>query len=218
MIQYSSINDAWGNKETYKKYNKGETFQNTTLKKESFQNNNLVDHHTNIKEVNEPVNKPVDKPVSQPIQVINEPINETLVQPVNQPINKVVSEPFTNNHHQQNMHHKFIERFYQNENRPCNIIEHLKNCPECVEKMRELFTNNNDEDNYIYSKINIFGLKINITKDVLKIVFILLIVLIFIVFLSIINVPLIGNNSSSKYYLVPQNELSNLIRIGGNIM
>ncbi len=155
MIQYSNINDVWGNKEMYKKK---ETFVNNT--------NNKIEPNINIE---------------------NNRIYEK----------KILRENLDNTH-----------------NNDCSMIEHLDNCPTCKQRIMEMFQNKTEPEAN-FATVNLYFFKINITKDVLKLIFVLLVILIFIVLLSIINVPLIGNNNSSaKYYLVPQNELNNLVRLG----
>ncbi len=166
MIQYSNINDVWGNKEMYKK-------------KEPFVNKETI----NIDNDKETIN--IDN---------KETINNNRIYE-----KKILREHFTDG------------------NTSCSMIEHLENCPTCKEKIMEMFSNNKTDVEPKYATINLFFFKINITKDVLKLIFVLLIILIFVIFLSIINVPLISNNNaaaSAKYYLVPQNELNNLVRLG----
>jgi hypothetical protein len=153
MIQYSSINDAWGNKEIYKKTNNIDNFINNKV--ESF---------------------------TQP-QVVNKV--ETFTQP------QVVNTPEIVNNHSEHFNNPAQTNY-------CSFSEHLKNCEHCKNSLTEYFTNDGT-----ISNINLFGLNINITKDVLKIIFIILIILIFIILLSMINISLKDFKSQMKYYMVP---------------
>jgi hypothetical protein len=140
MINYSSINDAWGNKEIYKKNN------------------------TNISPVNiQPVNIP--------------PVN---IQPVNIPVVYDVVEKFTDK---------------------CELLDHIINCEKCKNKMVELFANEQPQQTM---PINIFGL--NVTNDVLKILFIIIICVIFVLLLSMVNSSLTKPVvSEMKYFVMPNN-------------
>ena len=161
MIQYSSINDAWVNKETYKKntLNNFEGFNSKQAEKFVSQQNNHID--------NKPINKPINTPIDNHINNHNNIINKEHFEP--SPINST-----------------------------CSFAEHLKTCEYCRNSLTEYFENDSS-----ISTIDIFGLKINITKDVLKIIFIILIVLIFIIILSTLNISLNNPNMNMKYYMIP---------------
>jgi hypothetical protein len=162
MIQYSSINDAWGNKETYKKnaLNNLEGFNSKPLEK--FVSEKTQQESNNI--------APIEKPSIIPNIIPNITPNNI--------INKEHFEPILINS-------------------KCSFAEHLKICEDCRNSLTEHYENNNN------AQINIFGFKINITKDVLKVIFILLIVLIFIIILSTINISLNYPKTNMKYYMVP---------------
>ena len=159
MIQYSSINDAWGNKETYKKnaLNNLEGFNSKPLEK--FVSEKTQQESNNI--------APIEKPSIIPNITPNNIINKEHFEPI------------------------LI-------NSKCSFAEHLKTCKYCKNSLTEHYENDNN------TQINIFGFKINITKDVLKVIFILLIVLIFIIILSTINISLNYPKTDMKYYMVPQ--------------
>jgi hypothetical protein len=156
MIQYSSINDAWGNKDINKKsINNIEKFIDKPLMKN--------------KEPN------IDKPV----------IN----------IEKMVPQ----NHINLNKE-KFVD-----EPSNCSYTEHLKTCENCRKKITEFF--NSETSNT--KEINIFGLiKFNLTTDVLKVIFVILLIFIFVLLLSMINISF-KTNTAMKYYMIPGN-LSNI--------
>lgn len=136
MINYSSINDAWGNKE-----------------KEIYKKNE-----------------------SQNIETLN-----------NQP---------------QRCENKKIENFeVTTQPKPCALMNHIKECSECRMKMAEMFTNT-DNSNTCKKTINILGLKINITNDVLKVLFLIIIIAIFILLLSIINLSFA--KTQTKYVVLPR--------------
>jgi hypothetical protein len=216
MIQYSSINDAWGNKEMYKK--------NTI---------NNIDGFTNIKQIDKFIQpKPVDvetfiQQVPQVQQVPQEQKVETFIQQVPQ-VQQVLQVPqeqkvetFIQQVPQVPQEQKVetyisqipkVETFVVPHNEDfygipststmrtsCGFAEHLKSCDHCRNSLSEYFDSGNS-----VSTINIFGLKINITKDVLKIIFVIIIVLIFIIVLSTINVSLKDTRTHMKYYMVPQ--------------
>ncbi len=133
MINYSSINDAWGNKEIYRK--------------------------------NE----------SQNIEHLN-----------NQP---------------QKCANKQIEHFEATtKSTSCALMNHIKECSECRMRMAEMFTNT-DTSNTCKKTINILGLKINVTNDVLKVLFLIIIIAIFILLLSIINLSF--KKTEIKYVVLP---------------
>lgn len=147
MIQYSSINDAWGNRDINKK-----TLNN------------------------------IEKKFIKPS--VNYELKEE-IKP-NTPINH---------------HEKFI-----NEQSNCSFTEHLKTCENCKKIIAEYFAgseNTNTNDNI--KTIKIFGFKLNITTDVLKVIFIIIIIIIFVLLLSMINISFKPNNSEMKYYMIPNN-------------
>lgn len=138
MIHYSSINDAWGNKEIYK--NNKETFSQNT------------------------------KPdIIKPVEIIK--------------VLPVKNEHFTNM-------------------QDCNVVEHIKNCPECKKKLSEMFTNTDNS-----KEINLFGFKINLTKDVLKIILIILLILITVNLFSLINTVF---ENKPMYLYPPQVAMNNM--------
>jgi hypothetical protein len=189
MIQYSSINDAWGNKEIYKKkdLNNIENLINKKLVNESFENK-----HQQISIVHEPKSienqpKPIEnqpKPIeNQPKPIENQP------KPIENQVKPIENQP------------KPIEHFkYDLDKSSCSFAEHLKTCEYCKNSLAEYFTNDNNNP---ISTINLFGLKINITKDVLKIIFVIIIIIIFVILLSIINISLKNPKTMMKYYMVP---------------
>lgn len=136
MIIYSSINDAWGNKEIYRK-------------------------------------------------------NESQIESLN-------NQP-------QRCENKKIETFeVTTQAKSCALMNHIHECSECRMKMAEMFTNT-DNSNICKKTINILGLKINITNDVLKVLFIIIIIAIFILLLSIINLSFIKKTAETKYIVLPSN-------------
>jgi hypothetical protein len=143
MIQYSTINDAWGNKQIYRK--------------------NTIDNFTN---------KQITKNEESVAETVAEPVVQNAV-PAAQPI--LIEKPYK-------------EHFNNNS---CSYTEHLKNCEHCRNQLREYFDNS--------APIKIYG--IHITKDMLKIIFIILIILIFIILLSMINISF--NDAHTKYIMVP---------------
>lgn len=76
----------------------------------------------------------------------------------------------------------------------CAFMEHLENCPFCMNKIREHFSETTTDDPI--STINIFNLKINITKDVLKILFIIILIVILILVMRMVNVSFKKENIS----------------------
>ncbi len=145
MIHYSSINDAWGNKEIYKN------------NKEKFTQSNPIQAA--------PINAPINAPI--------------------QPINNV----------------KPIEHFNN-----CTMVEHIENCPECKKKLSEMFKNSDNN-----REIKIFGFTINLTKDVLKMILIILLILITVNLLSLINTVF----PEKPIYVLPpppQNAISQMMK------
>ena len=166
MIQYSNINDAWGNKEIFKK--------------------NLLNNSNDF-------TKPV-APIVTPNAVEIEP--KTLAPAVlttNQPTPKF-TPPYENNvltatPNKESFHAK-----------SCSFAEHLKECQECRNSMYEHFKNTNS------AVVNLLGYELYISKDFLKILFIIIIIAIFILLLSFINVPIPDNlnvNPTNIKYIIP---------------
>ncbi len=176
MIQYSSINDAWGNKEMYKK---------NTL--------NNIDNFSNKSIMNEPQKKEQKEQLSQLPQ---EPIETKPAVDTNQILSN--NNPVINKIKLLNS----SEHFDTSTTRPlspCSFAEHFKTCEYCRNSFGEYFNNDNSIAN-----IDIFGLHIKITKDVLKVIFVIIIVLIFIILLSTINISLKDTTTHMKYYMLPQ--------------
>ncbi len=129
MINYSSINDAWGKKEIYKK-------------NVSIENNNSVSNT-------------VSNTVSNKIEIPN----------ISKKKDIFVETPA-------------VEHFQS-----CSTMEHITNCPECKNKIMELFKQHNKKS----KTINILGYKFKISKTTLNILFILIIICIILVVISIIQ-------------------------------
>ena len=89
--------------------------------------------------------------------------------------------------------HPVIEKFQS-----CNVIEHIINCSECRNKLKNLFTIENN--NQI---ITLPGCNIKISKESLKILFILIIICIILLFISIITDKPV--HSANKYMYLPYN-------------
>jgi hypothetical protein len=170
MIQYSSINDAWGNKEIYKK----NTINNIDISKQIDGFKQKVETFVNP----QPVQKVETFVNPQPVQKVETFVNPQPIIPNNEHFVSTTTLPST-----------------------CNFAEHFKTCEHCRNSLSEYFENNNTSS---LSIIDIFGLKINITKDVLRVIFVIIIVLIFIIILSTINVSLQDTKMHMKYYMMPQ--------------
>ena len=145
MIQYSSINDAWGNKEMFR--NK----KPSLLPKINYDTPNLT-----------PILTPTSTPTPTPIPIQN----------------------------------KSVEKMT---NKKCDNFEHMMNCPKCFNKLREKFSQS-AVNKY---KVNIFGLKINITKEILQAVFFFLILCIILLLVSSFNTS--TESTAIKYYILPNN-------------
>ena len=154
-------------------------------KKDMFKNNKPLEVSPKVQEPIIQCQASVKEPEIIPPEIIKYDL------PVNQPII------------QQNVQ----EHFVQNN---CAFMEHLQNCPFCMSKMKEHF---NETTSSIVeepiSTINIFGFKINITKDVLRILFIIILSIIFILLLRIVNVSF--KNTNNKYLNMPNEDLLRLI-------
>ena len=73
----------------------------------------------------------------------------------------------------------------------------VKTCEECRNSLYEYLGNESTT-----STIDLFGLKITVSKDILKIIFIILIICIFIILLSMVNVSL-KEETNMKYFMMP---------------
>ncbi len=188
MIQYSNINDAWGNKEIFKKNilnnyldigkpvakispKEAESVQDVLLA--PVNNNNIPKVEQNIVV---PINAPINVPLSNtPINNINnQKMEQTIINPVpiisDMPI--LSNKPIINN-----INNK--EHFSS-----CSYAEHLNNCEECRNILIEKFSSKSS------ACINLFGMGFNISKDALQVIFIILIIAIFIILLSLVNIPM----------------------------
>jgi hypothetical protein len=210
MIQYSSINDAWGYKDTYKK--------NSLNNIESFANKNTIN--------GELITNNTDNDTNAPNNAHNNAHHDTnnAINAINA-INALNAHHDTNNnainaHHDtnntnnainapNNSHHDAHAEHFTNptiNNNSCSFAEHFKQCDHCKDSFIEYFNNNNNNNNKIIKTINLLGLEINITKDVLKVIFILLIILIFVLLLSTVNISFKNTDfTKTKYYVMPQN-------------
>ncbi len=180
MIHYSSIKDAWG-------------------KKDMFKNNISSGKFTNTLE---------------PVTNCQTSIKEQNVQPTSPPETFVVKESIN-----------LLENIKKNEHfteNNCAFMEHLQNCPFCMAKLKNTFTENftsSIREDFIettssvidkpISTINLFGLEINITKDVLKVLFIIILIIIFILLLRMVNVSF--KNTNNKYLNMPNEEMIRLM-------
>ena len=212
MIQYSSINDAWGNKEMYKK--------NTINNIDGFSNKQLINKSIDIpKQIEtfiQPKSQEVEPVIPQQVVLPQQKVETFSQQQVLLPQKVetfsqqqvllpqkvetfVPQQPILHQYQHQHQEHFNNVQPITAMRTSCNFAEHLRNCEHCRNSLSEYF----DNDNSI-STINIFGLKIKITKDVLKIIFVIIIVLIFIIILSTINVSLKDSRTHMKYYMVPQ--------------
>jgi hypothetical protein len=163
MINYSSINDAWGKKEIYKK-------------------------KPEIKSQSE-INEIKVKEKYTPEQVTKHDIKKN-----------IFIESLPNEHYEHNEHNGNYEHFSS-----CNVMEHITNCPECKNKFmkfsQEMFSQTNNT-------ITLPGCNIKISRDALKIIFILIIISIILLFISIINekkaIPMPAP-AFNKYMYMPYN-------------
>lgn len=144
MINYSSINDAWGKKDIYKN------------------NNKKINSANNDSKSNQPLSEQVKPQVPVKVQVPEQVPAKAL---------DIKKDIFIEN--------PFFENFSS-----CNFMEHIKNCSECKEKFKnfsqEMFGQTNQT-------ITLPGCNIKISKDTLKVVFILIIICIILLFISIIT-------------------------------
>jgi len=173
MIHYSSIKDAWG-------------------KKDMFKNNIPSGKLTNIYESATNCNV---QPVVQPEKFTQQEDIKYDIPPPPQPVQPII-EPKVNVHFaHEHVANEYVtnEHFAQNS---CAFMEHLQSCPFCMSKMKEHFADSTTDNNPI-STINIFGFKINITQDVLKVLFIIILIVIFILLLRMVNVSFKKDNTSN---------------------
>ncbi len=176
MIQYSNINDAWGNKEIFKK---------------NILNNNLDIIGKPVAQISPKNDIPIKDVLLAPVENNNIPqVEKNIVVPITAPPN----EPMVNNIEMKtNTQVKKIPQLNipisnQAVNKEhfdsCSYAEHFKVCKACRDSLIEHFVNRNN------ANINIFGYKYSVSKDILKVIFILIIVAIFIILLSLVNIPI----------------------------
>lgn len=186
MIHYASIQDAWGKKEMFKN-------NNINIPPEKFTNKCVAEQEVKLNKI--------AQPPPQPSQYLS---NEKFTQNINNQIKNQVKEQMQ--FFQQQIHNQVQQELgrekkslneHFNENK-CGFMEHLQNCPQCMNKLKEsikesLYENFADASTSAtndkpISTINLFGLEINITKDVLKVLFIIILAIIFILLLRMVNV------------------------------
>ena len=200
MIHYSSIQDAWGKKNMFKN-NKF-----TNIYTRPLADAQIKMCHTSTPEIISPeiISPEIISPeIISPEIISPEIISPKIISPeiispeIISPeiISPEIISPKTTLS-QQNAN----ELFSQNN---CKFMEHLQNCPFCKNKERFV-----TEEKPI-STINIFGFEINITKDVLKILFVIILFVIFILLLRLVNVSF--NQSQNKYLNLPNEELLKLL-------
>lgn len=193
MIHYSSIKDAWGKKDMFKNNSQNAKFTN------------IYNPSTNCQ-----------AQITNPETTKNIAINPTETFSQKEDIKYDVQTPT-----------KLVsqnEHFTQNN---CAFMEHLQNCPFCAAKLKNSIVNSSKEtfissfaehftdptttsqqvDTPI-STINLFGFEINITKDVLKVLFIIILIVIFILLLRMVNVTF--KKTNNKYLTMPNEELLRL--------
>jgi hypothetical protein len=170
MIQYSNINDAWGNKDL--------------LKKNSLNNLNNKSIESNLE-----VLKP-NVPIAPKLPEINPEKNTPQIS-IEKELKPVVQNSLFDQLAPFNKEH-----FFQ-ESKPCSFANHLKNCEHCRNSLTEYLSNESTT-----STIDLFGLKITISKDILKIIFVILIICIFIILLSMVNISFKNDmNSNMRYFM-----------------
>ena len=182
MIQYSSLNDAWGNsnKEIYKK------IINTEISDKTESSNSI---------------SPTILPTESSIYNLNQKKNNTFTivkkQNVEEFANMDTQIEYTDEDEMEEPIDILLNTNSQESNEiveihECNAINHIMICEECRHKLRNIL----DNDNKI--NINLNGRKININKNILKIIFILLILLILLILISMCKTN--NNTAKNKYY------------------
>lgn len=185
MIQYSNINDAWGNKEIFKKnilnnyLDIGKPVAKISPKEaESVQDILLAPvNNNNIPKVEQNIVVPITAPLNVPLS--NTPVNnKKMEQNITNPVPIITDIPILSNK-------PIINNIINNEHfTSCSYAEHLNNCEACRNALIEQFSSKSS------ACINLFGMGFNISKDVLQIIFIILIVIIFVILLSLVNIPM----------------------------
>ena len=182
MIHYSSIKDAWGKKDMFKNNIHSGKFTN------------IYESATNCQV--QPMVQPMVQPTTQPETFTQKDSIKYDIHPQPQVMQPVIQPHVVNEHFAQNS---------------CAFMEHLQNCPFCMGRMKEHFseTTTSVVPEIPISIINIFGFEINITKDVLKVLFIIILIVIFILLLRMVNVSF--KKANNKYLNIPNAELINLM-------
>uniref|UniRef100_A0A6C0HUR7 Uncharacterized protein n=1 Tax=viral metagenome TaxID=1070528 RepID=A0A6C0HUR7_9ZZZZ len=210
MIQYSNINDAWGNKEIFKKNilnnnsdigkpvarispKEAESIQDVLLAP-VINNNNIPKVEQNIVvPITAPINVPFTAPINAPFNVpFNVPLSNTPIKNekqdnniinnnINNPVPIISDVPILSNQ-------PIINNINNKEHfNSCSYAEHLNNCEACRNAIIEKFSSKSS------ACVNLFGMGFNISKDALQVIFIILIVAIFILLLSLVNIPMKDN-------------------------
>jgi hypothetical protein len=163
MINYSSINDAWGKKEIYKKKPEAKTEIKTEIKTQPEAKENISEQ----KKTND--------------------IKKNIF---------IESLPYENYEHYEHYEHNGNYEHFSS----CNVIEHITNCPDCKNKFikfsKEMFSENNT--------ITLPGCNIKISRESLKIIFIIIIISIILLVISIINEKT-SMPAFNKYMYMPYN-------------
>ena len=188
MIQYSSLNDAWGNsnKEIYKKIINNDILNTENI--DSITTPSIDDSKTppSTLVTNSENNKEENMKTEPSIYNLNQPRNNVF-SIVKKNGNVINNEQMTNTD-KKSLH----DRNHCIESN--DMIHHLTVCKECRDKLKLLLENDNN------IKINLNGIKLNINRNILKIIFVLLIFLILLILISMCKKQY--NSTNNKYYSV----------------
>ncbi len=211
MIQYSNINDAWGNKEIFKKniLNNNSNVGNPVAKISPKEAESVKDILL-APVVNNNIPK-VEQNIEVPITANNIPLSNTQVKKENNIVNPLPTDipilsdiPVLSNK-------PIINNINKEHFSSCTFAEHLNNCETCRNTILEQFAPKSS------AHVNLLGLEFDISKDLLKVIFIILIIAIFILLLSLVNIPMkddlnvqIQKAAQLKYLMMNQMNFPNI--------
>jgi hypothetical protein len=187
MIQYSSLDTAWGN--TYKK--------NTTLSSIS-----STDNADPIYKLNKPSTNTFSL-ISNLVNtktVTTEPSIDEQFTPEQSTSSPITTKQFTSKQSTNSLSSKDQIKLLDSE---CDIFIHMTKCKKCKERMKKmLFEDYNNTIN-----INLNGMKFNINKNILMFLFILILCIIFLIIVSMFTNSSNPFNDSNKYLYMLQNHM-----------
>lgn len=214
MIQYATLDAAWGNKKTY---NKNENFQNEVKKfSNEVENQYILPPIDSILSNSIPSDTIPSDTIPSDTQASNIKINiESFTNQASNPLLNIEETKIIMTNNKPESIKKILPRQIESSSKPevnrtiesnskyqCNIDMHLINCKTCKDKLRKLLLEDYNKNNLIN------GINISINRNILVGIFVLLLVIIFIIILSIFNEYSMNKANKYLHTLLLRNKLN----------